>query len=199
MKRIGFVIVAVALWTYGQASAGIIVSVPDTDVPETTTVASLTVTATFQQNPAPYDMGGFNVKLDMAGDAGCVFAGASAGALYALGVGNNWDAGSIMNAGRTIEEITDARDNDAYLVDASAGDVVLDLVVIDVAFSGISIGDQFIIEFDAASTNDTALFEYSGNFHTPTWNGGTTTVVPEPASVALLVLCGLTLVCRKRN
>jgi hypothetical protein len=198
MRKIGIAAVVVVFWTSGLASAQIVVSVPDKVVPETATTASLTITATFQQNPVPYDMGGFNLKLNMTGDAGCVFTGASAGSPYALGVGDNWDAGSIISAGRTIEEITDARDNDAYLVDASAGDVVLNLVVLDVAFSGISIGDQFTIHFDAASTNDTALFEYSGNYHAPVWDGGTITV-PEPASMTLLALGGLLALRRKRK
>ncbi len=199
MKKMGIAVVVVALWPCGWVSAGVVVSVPDTVVLDTDTTASLTITATFQQNPIPYDLGGFNLKLDMTGDIGCVFTGASPGSPYVLGVGNNWAPGSIINAGRTIEEITDARDNDAYLVDASAGDVVLNLVVFDVAFSGISIGDQFMINFDAASTNDTALFEYSGDYHTPTWDGGTITVVPEPASLALMSIGGLLALWRKRR
>jgi len=198
MRKVGIAVVAVVLWSSGWASAGIIVSVPDKWVDEADTTASLTITATFQQNPAPYDMGGFNLKLDMTGDAGCVFSGASAGAPYALGVGDNWDAGSIVNVGRTIEEVTDARDNDAYFVDASAGDVVLNLVVLDFALSGISDGDQFMIDFDAASTNDTALFEYSGGFHSPVWDGGIIGV-PEPASIALMTVGGLLALRRKRQ
>lgn len=208
MRKVGIAVVAVVLWTSGWASAQIVVSVPDRVVDETATTLSLTITGTFQQNPVPYDMGGFNLKLDITGDTGCVFTGAELPlARYVLetlspvpppGAGN-WAPGSITNGGRTIEEITDARDNDAYLVDASGGDVVLDVVVLDFAFSGISDGDQFMINFDAESTNDTALFEYTGSFHMPTWDGGTITVVPEPTSIALLGIGGLLALRRKRQ
>ena len=193
------VIIVVVLCTSVCASAGIIVDFPDTKLPVGTTTASITVTAMFEQYPAIYDIGGFNLKLDITGDAGCIFTGVSSGApSYALGVGNNWDPGSIINAGRTIENVTDARDNDAHIVDASGGDVVLNLVVLDFAFSGgISSVDQFIINFDAASTNDTAFFKYSGDYHEPVWNGGT--ITPEPTSMALLALGSLLALRRKRQ
>ena len=196
-RNFGLFVFIVVLSVSVPASAGILVDFPDTSVPDTATTVSIPITVTFEQDATPYDMGGFNLKLDITGDAGCVFTGPAPGTPYVLGIGDNWDPGSIANGGLTLEEVTDARDNDGYLVDASAGDVVLGLIVADFAFSGISIGDQFDIAFDATSANDTALFEYSGSFHAPVWNGGTITVIPEPASMVFLALGGLAILRRR--
>jgi len=199
MRNFGLFVFIVVLSVSVPASAGILVDFPDTDVPDTAATVSIPITVTFEQDATPYDMGGFNLKLDITGDAGCVFTGPAPGTPYVLGIGDNWDPGSIANGGLTLEEVTDARDDDGYLVDASAGDVVLGLIVANFAFSGISIGDQFHIAFDAASTNDTALFEYGGAFHTPVWSGGTITITPEPATLSLLALGGLAMIRHRRR
>jgi len=175
------------------SSGFVTIQMLDAEVLPTDTALLLMITAKFDQ-PEIYSLGGFNMKIDITGDEGCTFADAQQpDSDYLLdGATIGFDPGSIVNGGLTIEEITDARSDEGYNVDASSGDVTLNVAQISLSLSGIEVGDTFVLTFDTASYDDTALFTWSGEFYGDsgpdiTWKSGTIMVVPEPSTLALLI------------
>lgn len=193
MKKVG-VAVAAILAISGVASAGIVVTVPDKDVDYLDLSDSLTLTIQFTGS---CDVDSYELDLRLAGRSGAsgvTFNGAVEPAGYFLG-GNR--VGWVSAVDEDFRIYGD--DGTATPPETLANTAALSLITVnlDLALDASNIGDKYDVTFDmgGSAVYDTSFAEFGD----VTWNGGTITVVPEPTSMALLVLCGLALVCRKRN
>jgi len=189
-----------------SASAGQIdVFLPDFNVTPDETGCNVPITARLQSGGV-YDVGGYVLKVGITGSDGCTFAGQAVqpSSNYLLNESDAWDGGSLTNASRILEEMTDVSIQ-SNNIDAGSGDVVRNLVNLPLAFSEIRAGDTFSLSFDAANSDDTGLWNWSGNFYgtggmpTIAWHGGTITVVPEPSTFVLLLVALATLFWSKRT
>ena len=185
--------VAAILAMSGVASAGIVVTVPDKDVDYLDLSDSLTLTIQFTGS---YDVDSYELDLRLAGRSsasGVTFNGAVEPAGCFLG-GNRVGWASAVDEDFRIY----GDDGTATPPQPLANTAALDLVTVnlDLALDASDIGDKYDVTFDmgGSAVYDTSFAEFGD----VTWNGGTITVVPEPA-IALMTVGGLLALRRRRQ
>ncbi len=193
MRKTGIAVVAVMVMS-GVASAGIVVTVPDKIVDYLDASDSLTLTIQFTGS---YDVDSYELDLRLAGRSGAsgvTFIGAAEAAGYFL-------AGNSVGWSTVVDE--DLRiygdDGTATPPETLANTAALNLITVnlDLALDASNIGDVYDVTFDMGGS---AIYDTSfAEFGDVTWNDGTITVVPEPASMTLLALGGLLALRRKRK
>jgi hypothetical protein len=109
MKSFLFFAIAVLFAVQSAMAAGHVdVYIPNVNILPVETSCDLPITARLQSGDV-YNLGGYVLKVNVAGDGGCTFSGpATQGSdNYLLGQSDFWDGGSLANSGRTLEQITD--------------------------------------------------------------------------------------------
>lgn len=192
--RIVMICAAVVLLTLSPVlAADVDVYLPNVTVSPANTTCDLLVTARLRGG-AVYDLDGYVMKVKISGGNGCVFSrpATQASSNYLLDQPSLWDGGTLSNGGRTLEQVTDMRE-EQFSIDASSGDAMRNVAILSVALSGVQLHDTFALSFDTANMDDTGIWNWGGSFYstegmpTVNWHGGSITVAPEPGTLVLLV------------
>jgi len=193
MKGFGFALAALLAMS-GAASAGIVVTVPDKNVDYRDSSDTLTLSIQFVGS---YDVDSYELDVRLAGRSGAsgvTFNGAAEPAGYFLGTNR---VGWVSAVDEDFRIYGDDGTNTPPETLADTAALNLLTINLDLNLDASDIGGEYDVTFDMGGS---AIYDTSyAEFGDVTWNAGTITVVPEPASITLVSVAGLLALRRKRR
>jgi len=193
MKGFGLALAALLVMSEA-ASAGIVVTVPDKDVDYRDPSDALTLTI---QLTGSYDIDSYELDVRLAGRSGAsgvTFNGAAEPAGYFLGTNR---VGWVSAVDEDFRIYGDDGTNTPPETLADTAALNLLTINLDLNLDASDIGDEYDVTFDMGGS---AIYDTSyAEFGDVTWNAGTITVMPEPASMGFLALGGLVLIRRRKR
>jgi len=196
MSKFG-VVAGILCMLPGLASAGILFTVPDVSVLNTSGSTSLTVTVTIDTSTV---VTGYDLSLVLApqaGATGTVALGTTsqAGTNYILTGSHSFDLGVVTDPNTAVFV------NSGLLSGSEAVSGTKNLITLNLVIGATALGNwdlKLVQENPVTHEIITGLIDGSYDKYTgESYDDGVITVTPEPATVGLLVLGGLALIRRR--